>query len=280
MFRICTDVTGHDAKEKTNGSTSMIRDAYWPSDRPEPEFEGRGPYFSASDEAILAQGRDRILDIAEKHIRRIGHRKTTVADIASDLGTSRANVYRFFPGRAAIDNAVCGRVVKALTEIAFSIARTDATASKKLVELLNVLHQHSRRTLMEERPIHELFVAATNENWATMNAHSERIRAILEAIIRQGLQSGEFQAENVDDAAQGVITAFLPFSHPVLVAQCFQEEDEIAASVNAQIRFIMRALGKSDRRGTEASEATLAATANSDPDYLSHFSVPVIYECS
>ncbi|MFS8055691.1 TetR/AcrR family transcriptional regulator [Rhizobium sp. BR 317] len=252
-------MTAPDAKEKTNRSASMVRDAEWIPDRQKPEPQERGPYSSASDEAILEEGRDRILDIAEKYIRRIGHRKTTVADIASDLGTSRANVYRFFPTRAAINNSVCARIVEKVTEIAFSIARTDAAASKKLVELLNVFHRHSRMTLMEERPIHELLVAAANENWPSMNAHDERIRAILDTIIRQGLQAGEFQVEDADYATRGVITAFLPFFHPVLLEQCVQEGKGTAGAAHAQIRFIMRALGKSDWRGAEASEAMPSA---------------------
>jgi AcrR family transcriptional regulator len=32
--------------------------------------------------------RARILDVAEEHFRRVGHRKTSVADIASELGMS------------------------------------------------------------------------------------------------------------------------------------------------------------------------------------------------
>ncbi len=259
MFRMCTDVTAPGAKEKRKGSASPVSDAYSASDRQVPRLKERGPYSSVSDQATLEEGRDRILDIAEKYIRRIGHRKTTVADIASDLGTSRANVYRFFPTRAAIDNSVCERVVKKVTEIASSIARTDTAASKKLVELLNVLHLHSRRTLMEERPIHELFVAAANENWATMNAHNQQIRAILEAIIRQGLQAGEFQVEDADDATRGVITAFLPFFHPVLVEQGVQEWEDMAGAAHAQIRFIMRALGKSDWARVEIAEAMMSA---------------------
>lgn len=258
MFGLCRDVTAPSTKEKIDGSASVIQDT-WASDRQEPESQERGSYSSAPDEAILEEGRDRILDIAEKYIRRIGHRKTTIADIASDLGTSRANVYRFFPTRAAINNSVCARIVEKVTEIAFSIARTDAAASKKLVELLNVLHRHSKMTLIEERPIHELFVAATNENWGTLNEHKQRIRAILEAIIRQGLQTGEFQVEDADHATMGVITAFLPFFHPVLLEQRVQEGEDMAEAVHAQIRFIMRALGKSDWRGGEASEAMFSA---------------------
>ncbi|WP_349962525.1 TetR/AcrR family transcriptional regulator [Rhizobium sp. ZPR3] len=259
MFRMCTDATAANAKDKTNRSASMVRDAGWGPDRQEPEFQEQGPYSSALDEATLAQGRDRILDVAERHIRRIGHRKTTVADIASDLGTSRANVYRFFPTRAAIDSSVCGRIIKEVAETAFVVARADAPASKKLAELLNILHRHSRMTLMEERPIHELLVAAASENWGTMNAHGERIRAITEAIIRQGLQTGEFRVDDADHATRGVITAFLPFFHPVLLEQRVQEGEDMADAVHAQIRFIMRALGTSDWRRAEASEEGLTA---------------------
>ncbi|MGO6907884.1 helix-turn-helix domain-containing protein, partial [Rhizobium ruizarguesonis] len=38
----------------------------------------------------------RILDAAERLFRHYGYSKTTVADIARDLGMSPANIYRFF----------------------------------------------------------------------------------------------------------------------------------------------------------------------------------------
>ncbi len=53
--------------------------------------------------------RERILDVAEEHFRRIGHQKTSVDDMAVHLGVSRANIYRFFPSRSAINKSVCGR---------------------------------------------------------------------------------------------------------------------------------------------------------------------------
>jgi len=112
---------------------------------------------------------------------------------------------------------------------------------------------------MEERPVHELFVAAMDENWATMNAHNERIRAILEAIIRKGLQAGEFQVEDAGRATRGVMTAFLPFFHPVLVEQGVQEGKDMAVAAYAQIRFIMQALGKSDWRRADTSEVMISA---------------------
>ena len=190
------------------------------------------------------QSRTRILEVAERYFRRIGHHKTSVADIASDLGMSRANVYRFFPSRTAINNSVCGLIVKEVAEVAHAIARMDAPAGKRLVEILYTLHRHSVRTLVEERPIHDLLLAAMNESWTIIDAHNEQILAILKALICEGLQAGEFKVEDAEEAARGAITAFLPFFHPALVEQRVQEEEDTAAAVRAQIHFIMQALGK------------------------------------
>jgi len=68
--------------------------------------------------------RARILEVAEEHFRRIGYHKTSMADIASELGMSRAIIYRFFPSRDAINESICRRVVNEGADIAFAIART------------------------------------------------------------------------------------------------------------------------------------------------------------
>ncbi|PCK77304.1 TetR/AcrR family transcriptional regulator [Rhizobium sophoriradicis] len=208
-------------------------------------FSGGGDDFCEAGRDLEA--RTRILEVAERYFRRIGYHKTSVADIAAEVGMSRANVYRFFPSRTAINSSVCGLVVKEVAEIALAIARTDQPASKKLVDLLTAIHRHSTRILVEDRPMHELLVAAMDGSWATLNAHNEQILAILKALVREGVQAGEFEVEDADEAARGIITAFLPFFHPVLVEQRVQEGKATAVSLHAQIRFIMKALGASDR---------------------------------
>ena len=62
----------------------------------------------------------------------MGYHKTSVANIASELGMSPANVYRFFPSRDAINESICGRVVNEVVDIAVAIARTNATATERL----------------------------------------------------------------------------------------------------------------------------------------------------
>jgi len=189
--------------------------------------------------------RARILEVAEEHFRRIGYHKTSVADIASELGMSPANVYRFFPSRDAINESICGRVVNEVADIAFAIARTNAPAMEKLDQLMTAVHRHNKMTLVKQKHMHDLIVAAMQENWAIIKAHIERMVTIFEGIIREGIAAGEFEVEDAAEAARAVKSAFMPFFHPILIEHCVEHGEDTEAGLRDQIRFILKALGKS-----------------------------------
>ena len=111
------------------------------------------------------EARARILEAAEKHFRRVGYHRTSVADIAAELGMSPANIYRFFPSRDAINESIYGRVVNEVTDIAVAIARTNAPATEKLDQLLTAVHRHNKTTPVKAKYMHNLIADATRENW-------------------------------------------------------------------------------------------------------------------
>jgi AcrR family transcriptional regulator len=191
------------------------------------------------------EARARILEVAEERFRRIGYHKTSVADIASELGMSPANVYRFFPSRGAINASICGRVLNEVADIAVAIGRTNAPAMVKLDQLLTAVHRHNKMKLVKEKHMHDLVVAAMQENWAIIKAHIERMVTIFEAIIREGIEAGEFEVEDAAEAARAVKYAFMPFFHPTLIEHCVQHGEDTEAGLRDQIRFILKALGKS-----------------------------------
>lgn len=192
------------------------------------------------------QVRERILEVAEEHFRRIGYHKTSVADIASKLGMSAANVYRYFPSRDAINECICGRIVNEVADISFAIARANAPASEKLDRFLTALHHHSKTKMIKERCMHDLTVAAVRENWGVIKTHIARMLTILEVIIREGTEAGEFKVENAAEAARAVNAAVTPFFHPILIEHCVQHGEDTEAGLREQIRFVLKALGKSD----------------------------------
>ncbi len=184
--------------------------------------------------------------MAEQHFRRIGYHKTSVAGIASELGMSPANVYRFFPSRDAINESICGRVVNEVADIAFAIARANAPAMEKLDQLPTAVFHHKKMRPIKQKHMHDLIVAAMQENWAIIKAHIERMVTIFEAIIREGIEAGEFEVEDAAEAARAVNSAFMPFFHPILIEHCVQRGEDTEAGLRDQIRFVLKALGKSD----------------------------------
>jgi hypothetical protein len=99
--------------------------------------------------------------------------------------------------------------------------------------------------LVKARPMHELIVAATQENWPIIKAHVERMVTIFEAIMREGVEAGEFDVADAAKAARAVRFAFTPFFHPVLIEHCVRYGEDTEAAVRSQICFILKALGRS-----------------------------------
>jgi AcrR family transcriptional regulator len=52
---------------------------------------------------------EQILEASEDVLRRFGPAKATVVDVARELGVSHGSVYRHFPSKAALRDAVAER---------------------------------------------------------------------------------------------------------------------------------------------------------------------------
>jgi len=74
-----------------------------------------------------------------------------VTDIAVELGMGPANIYRFFPSKDAIKEAVCMRVMDQVVDIAVAAARTRAPALEKLNRLVTAIHRHNKTKLIQDR---------------------------------------------------------------------------------------------------------------------------------
>ncbi|RWX81303.1 TetR/AcrR family transcriptional regulator [Neorhizobium lilium] len=199
-------------------------------------------------EIDLGLMRERILDVAEQHFRRIGYQKTSMADIAACLRMSSANIYRYFPSRAEIDAAICGRFIERTTRSADAVARQKAPAHEKIEGLLKLLHEERQKTFIQEKRVYDLIVAATMENWPVIRAHNDRLTTIIAEIIQEGAEGGTFFVDDAATAARSAMNAFMPFYHPVFVANKVRNTEETGQLHEEQICFILKALGWSDQR--------------------------------
>jgi len=186
--------------------------------------------------------RARIIETAEVLFRRLGFAKTAVADIAAELDMSPANVYRFFPSKNAIVEAICRRFLAEIDDKAWAVARAKGSASNRLERLiLEILSYHKENVLAEQR-VNDLVLAAIELSWDAIRAHKEVMRTVVEVILRDGIEAGEFEAVEPRETAELFMRSVLCFTHPMVIGQCMEEGQDLETQARASVHFILRAI--------------------------------------
>jgi AcrR family transcriptional regulator len=186
--------------------------------------------------------RERIMQTAEGLFRRLGFAKTAVADIAAELKMSPANVYRFFPSKSAIVEAICKRCLGEVEEKAWVVARSKAPAAQRLERLILEILAYHRENLVTGQRVNEMVVAAIEDNWETIRAHKDLMRNVAELILRDGIDAGEFEAVDPRETAELFMRSVVAFTHPLVVGQCAEEGQDLEAEARASVRFLLRAI--------------------------------------
>ena len=186
--------------------------------------------------------RARIIETADAMFRRLGYAKTAVADIAAELRMSPANVYRFFSSKNAIVEAICQRCLSELDDKAWAVGRSRAPASVRMETLfLEILNYH-RENLITEKRVHDIVLVAMENNWDAIRAHTEVIRTIIELIVRDGIESGEFEGVDPREASLVIKRSMLMFCHPLMVAECLEDDHDLETEARESVRFLLRAI--------------------------------------
>jgi AcrR family transcriptional regulator len=164
--------------------------------------------------------RARIMETAETLFRRLGYAKTAVADIASELGMSPANVYRFFPSKNAIVEAICRRCLGELDEKAWGIARSRGSAAARLERLVLEILAYHKENLLTDKRVNDIVLVAMEQSWDAIQAHKDILRNVTELILRDGIEAGEFEPVDARETARLIMRALVAFMHPVVISQC------------------------------------------------------------
>lgn len=158
---------------------------------------------------------DRILAAAEEVLRRFGPGKANVVDVARALGVSHGSVYRHFPSKAALRDAVAERWLAGVSEPLAVVAREDGPAPERLERWLLLLTETKRRKALDEPELFATYVELTNDARQVVKAHVDTLVAQLARIVSDGVVEGELEAEDPVTAARAVFDATSRFHNPV-----------------------------------------------------------------
>lgn len=195
--------------------------------------------------ATAEETRQRIEDTAERLFRTMGYQKTAVADIARELNMSPANIYRFFPSKSAINEAIAARMLGGVEAELWAIARGPGPAPDRLAELLRTLHRRHLALFFSERRLHDMVTAAMAEHWGVVERFVHACVTAIRHVLMDGMADGSFAKLDPEATAKTVKQASLPFMHPVMIAECISRgtpEEELAEDLERMTALILRGL--------------------------------------
>ena len=93
-----------------------------------------------------------------------------------------------------------------------------------------------------EKRVHDIVLVAMENNWEAVQAHMESIRAIIEVILRDGIESGEFERVEPRETSLLIKKSMVAFCHPLMLAEGLQDGEDLETQSRAAIRFLLRAI--------------------------------------
>lgn len=157
---------------------------------------------------------ERILDAAEEVLRRYGLAKATVVDVARFLEVSHGTIYRHFPSKAALRDAVAERWLHRVSAPLQAIANEPGTAAERLRRWFKQLMTLKRQKVLHDPELFATYAAIAEAARGVVQAHVDELLRQLTQIIDSGISSQEFQVVDAYKAAKAVFNATIRFHHP------------------------------------------------------------------
>jgi AcrR family transcriptional regulator len=152
---------------------------------------GRGDAISLMNDKT--DPREAILKAAGERILHYGYTKTTMSEIASDCGMSAGNIYRFYPSKIDIAEALTRRFNNETHQAYAQIVRDPArSAAEKLRDFFDFRLERSFRIFEKNPKLMELAEIMARERPEYLAEASSQERLFVEKILQDGVRRGEF----------------------------------------------------------------------------------------
>jgi AcrR family transcriptional regulator len=157
----------------------------------------------------------RLMTIAAAHVRRFGAARTTIVGVAAEAGMTHANVYRYFPSKAALLEAVTAAWLQPVEAQLREAADGADPAHDKLERMLAAVHRTYRATLDADPALFDLLIDSLTHERAAARKHRARVQSEIQRVIEEGVASGAFAMTDRRRALALVFDASHRFLHPV-----------------------------------------------------------------
>ncbi|MGK9283499.1 TetR/AcrR family transcriptional regulator [Sinorhizobium meliloti] len=205
------------------------------------------------------ENRLRILDASITVCRKQGV-KATVSAIARQLHMSPANVYRFFPSKFALHDAVLERVLENSLKAASTNARRPVSAAARLTDHVLGQNRFMLDRMSDDRNLFDLMVVGSKQHWPAAETHRDELQLVARDLIQQGIKAHEFPQQDSALAADCFCASTVILHHPPTVQGAASWMRSVAP--DDLISFAIRALRQAECSKTQGAPHLVRARQN------------------
>ena len=183
---------------------------------------------------------ERILEVTEDVLRRFGLAKATVVDVARALDVSHGSVYRHFPSKASLREAVAKRWLDRASAPLEKIAEASGPAPERLERWLRALFTAKQKRFNEDPEMFATYLTLAQEACKVVKAHKEGLIDQIAYILSDGVKQGAFQVADVKASARAVFDASIRFHHPAHSDEW--SDPTLSARIDALLALLLKGL--------------------------------------
>src|SRR3990170_8939066 len=183
---------------------------------------------------------ERILEVTEDVLRRFGLAKATVVDVARALDVSHGSVYRHFPSKASLRQAVAKRWLDRFNAPLQKIVEETGPAPARLERWLRTLFAAKHKKVSDDPEMFATYLALAQEACQAVSAHKECLCDQVEHILADGVKQGVFDIADVKATSRAVFYATIRFHHPAHSEEW--SDPAFAARIDAVLALLLRGL--------------------------------------
>ncbi|HEV7408215.1 MAG TPA: TetR family transcriptional regulator [Bradyrhizobium sp.] len=183
---------------------------------------------------------ERILEVTEDVLRRFGLAKATVVDVARALDVSHGSVYRHFPSKASLRDAVAKRWLERVSTPLEKIAQEQGPASVRLERWLRALFAAKYTKVCDDPEMFATYLTLAREAREVVKAHKEHLAGQIEHILSDGAKQGAFQVTDVKASARAIFDATIRYHHPAHSEEW--SDPALSARIDALLALLLKGL--------------------------------------
>jgi AcrR family transcriptional regulator len=183
---------------------------------------------------------ERILEATEDVLRRFGLAKATVVDVARALDVSHGSVYRHFPSKASLREAVAKRWLDRVNAPLQKIAESAGPAPPRLERWLRTMIAIKHKKLSDDPEMFATYLTLAQEACKVVKAHKDGLVDQIAHILSDGVEQGAFQVADVKASARAMFDATSRFHHPAHSEEW--SDPLLEARIDAVLALLLRGL--------------------------------------